>query len=315
MRWICKVAAFKFLGAIPAGEHVHFFIQKRITQSLKVTNGMVLQKIQVGTEYLDFLEEVLGARDVSSITHVDIGAGWMPTIPLLLYSVGFDRQLLLDIRRNMDIKLVSDVVCTFRQVVSKEKSLENRCKRLPPLVEPTDTLESYLTRVGIRYVGPYRADDLLNERGFKFITCTQVLLHLNKDQLRSLFQAIAAALKDGGVFVAPVHLHDIYSDFDKSLSPYNKWRYSEFVWENVINSKMMSFNRLTASEYRQVLEESGLKIISFRVAEPTMLDFEQFKRIKIHKQFSYVPERELASKYLFLAAKHGDTHGNFPCVS
>jgi hypothetical protein len=78
---------------------------------------------------------------------------------------------------------------------------------------------------------------------------------------------------------------------------------------------MMSINRLTASEYRQLLEESGLELVEFRVAEPTVSDMQQLRRIKVHKQFSRVPERELAAKDLFLAAKHGGTDGNFPGVS
>lgn len=303
MRWILKVAAFKLLGLVPEGNITYRFVQENITRSLRVTEGRVLQKIQVGMEYLDSIEQILEDTDFRQITHVDIGAGWMPTIPLLFYSTGFDHQLLLDIHRNLDARTVSDVVCRFRQLVSKEKNFKGRCKRLPPIVEASETLESYLTRIGIRYVAPYGENDLLSDRSFKIITCTQVLLHLSKHQLRSLFQVISSALKSGGLFLAPIHLYDIYSDFDKSLSPYNKWKYSDFVWEKMINSKMMTFNRLTTSEYRQLLEKSGLEIIKYDVAEPTASDLQQFRRIKVHKQFSSVPETELAAKYLFFAAR------------
>jgi hypothetical protein len=234
---------------------------------------------------------------------VDIGAGWMPTIPLLFYSSGFDRQILLDINPNLDVRIVSDVVQAFRQVVAKDKNLQSRCQRLPPIVHPFETVETYLTRLGIRYVAPYSEKDLVNDQGFKIVTCTQVLLHLSKHQLRSLFQAVSLALADRGLFLAPVHLYDIYSDFDKRLSPYNKWRYSDFVWERLINSKMMTFNRLTASEYRRLLEASGLDVIKYHVAEPTDSDLQQFRRTKVHKQFTNVPETELAARYLFFAAR------------
>jgi hypothetical protein len=315
MQWVLKVVAFKVLGLLPGGNITHRFMQETITQSLRVTEDRVLQKIQVGMEYLDYIEEVLDGKDLSAITHVDIGAGWMPTIPLLFYSVGLERQLLLDVRRNMHAKIVRDVIYAFRQLVSQHRNLKARCRRLPPLMEPGDTVEAYLRRIGLHYIAPYDCGDLLNEKGFKFVTCTQVLLHLNKDQLRSLFKVISSALKDGGLFLAPIHLYDVYSDFDKSLSPYNKWRYSDFVWDKMINSTLMSFNRLTASEYRQVLEESGLEIMKFHVAEPTLSDLQKLRRIKVHKQFSHVPETELAAKYLFFAAKRPDADVDLPRLS
>ena len=116
-------------------------------------------------------------------------------------------------------------------------------------MNPRSMLEHYLARLGIRYAAQYGLEDLLDEKGFKFITCTQVLPCLTKEQVRALLQIIASALKDGSVFVATIHLYDLYSSFDKTLSSYNKWRYSDFVCERLINSKMTSFKRLTASEY------------------------------------------------------------------
>src|SRR5438093_905337 len=248
MRWIWKVAAFKGFGWTPGGEAIYHFIQRNITRSMAVSaSGNVLPKIHVGMKYLDFIERVLRIKDFSAIRHVDIGTGWMPTIPLLFYSVGFERQVLCDIRYHLQPEIVSDVISTFRQVVSQDTNLEARCRHLPPLMDSGDKLESYLARIGIRYIAPYAYDDLLKEKGFKIITCTDVLLHLNKDQLRSLFKAVASALKkDGGIFIAPIPLYDVYSIFDRSLSPYNKWRYSDFVWEKLVNSELMSFNRLTA---------------------------------------------------------------------
>jgi SAM-dependent methyltransferase len=315
MRWIWKVMAFKVLGQMPGGEAIHYFLQKNITQSVVATDEAVLQRTRVGIEYLDFMGQFLNIEDFSGMTHVDIGAGWMPMIPLLFYSAGFERQLLCDIRRNLRPEIVADVISTFRRVASHEKDLEIRCRRLPPPIDPRDTLERYLARLGIRYVAPYGLHDLLEEKGFKFITCTQVLPCLNKEQLRSLLRIIASALKGGGIFVAAIHLYDLYSSFDKTISPYNKWKYSDLLCEWLINSKMMSINHLTASEYRQLFEESGLEIVEFRVAEPTISDLQELRRIKVHKQFSHVPERELAAKDLFLAAKHGGTDANFPGVS
>lgn len=40
----------------------------------------------------------------------------------------------------------------IRQVVSQQRDLETRCRRLPPLMDPRHTLENYLRRLGNRYI-------------------------------------------------------------------------------------------------------------------------------------------------------------------
>jgi hypothetical protein len=39
------------------------------------------------------------------------------------------------------------------------------------------------------------------------------------------------------------------------------------------------------------------------------------KHIKVRKQFSHVPKRELVAKDLFLGAKHGGADVSFPSLS
>lgn len=308
MRWLFKVAAFKALSLVLGGKFAYSIIQKKLLRSVLPTRERVMQKFQVGMDYLEFLKQLFKLHQLRQAIHINIGSGWIPTIPLLFYSVGVERQVLCDIRRNLDIEIVSDVVQTFREI-ARERSASERgnFQRVPPLVEQGEGLDDYFARLGTTYVVPYESHDFLRERGYKLITCTQVLLYLNKEQLNSLFQMIASGLAgDGGIFIATVHLYDLYSNFDRSISRYNKWRYSDFTWERVINSKLMSFNRLTASDYRQLLENYGFEILEFRVTEPTASDLEVLRRTAIHEKFRHIPESELAATHLFFAAKLKD---------
>lgn len=78
---------------------------------------------------------------------------------------------------------------------------------------------------------------------------------------------------------------------------------------------MMNFNRLTASEYRLQLEESGLEIREFRMTAPTVSNLHELSRIKVHKQFRHVPEREFAARYLFFVIISGGAHVSVPSLS
>ena len=61
----------------------------------------------------------------------------------------------------------------------------------------------------------------------------------------------------------------MFSDLG-GISKYNNLRYSPWVWENVVNSRLMSFNRLKAPDYRAALEQAGfvpdqvLDVVMFR---------------------------------------------------
>ena len=60
---------------------------------------------------------------------------------------------------------------------------------------------------------------------------------------------------------------------------------------------------------------SKIKIMEFHLAELTAWDLPELRLIKIHKQFSDMPEREIPVKDLFLTTKYGSINANFPGLS
>src|SRR5437016_6027641 len=106
MNWRVKVAGFKALSCLPGGKGFYRFTQKHLTGSLRATEARVSQKIDIGFQYaarltaLDLKDALLKGH------HLDFGAGWHPTIPLLFYSLGVDRQSLLDVTPLLDDSLV-----------------------------------------------------------------------------------------------------------------------------------------------------------------------------------------------------------------
>jgi hypothetical protein len=174
---------------------------------------------------------------------------------------------------------------------------------MPPLPDEQESLDSYLTRLQVRYAVPFGPSDLVTEHGPTIITATQVLLHLGADELASMFSMVATALAGGrGIFLGTVHLYDLWSDVDRSISRYNKYRFSDFVWNRLINSRLMAYNRLTSGDYRRYLERAGLELLEYAVQGPTPRELDAFRRVPVHRTFEQVPESELASTHLFFVA-------------
>jgi hypothetical protein len=301
MRWIAKAVAFKLLSGVPGGYSIHRFAQRWVTRSIVPTQGRILQKAQVGAQYLAALEALAPGQGLANVTHVDIGAGWMPTIPLFFWALGCDRQLLCDVYPNINIFTLAGTIRCFRELAA-QGALPRDLARVPPDIEPGESVQAYLSQLGIRYSAPYELSEIPAEPGWKLITCTQVLCCLKSPAISALLQAVAQAVRGGGLFIATVHLYDLWSDFDSKVSAYNKFRYSDFVWERVLNSRLIYQNRLTVSDYRAIVEAAGLRILELRVEKPTDADVEELRRVGVHRKFRGVPEKELACRHLFIAA-------------
>jgi SAM-dependent methyltransferase len=301
MRWVTKAVAFKLLSGLPGGYIIYRFAQRWITRSTVPTPGRILQKAQVGAQYLAALEALAPSRGLANVTHVDIGAGWMPTIPILFWTLGCDRQLLCDVYPNIDVFTLAGTVRCFRKLAN-EGRFPRSPMRLPRDVAPGETVQGYLSELGIRYSAPYDPSEIPAEPGWKLITCTQVLLHLRAAALPALFRAVAQALRGGGLFLATIRLYDLWSDFDPRVSAYNKFRYSDFIWERVLCSRLMYYNRLTVSDYRAAAAAAGLRILELRCEEPSEADIEELRKVRVHRKFCGVPEKELACRHLFIAA-------------
>jgi hypothetical protein len=65
----------------------------------------------------------------------------------------------------------------------------------------------------------------------------------------------------------------------------------------------MSYNRLKARDYRELLEQAGFAIRHFDVTGPTAADLADLSRIPIHECFSYYSREELGAKNLFFVAE------------
>jgi len=303
VNWLLKVGMFKLLSALPRGGSLYHWAQWNLTRSPIPTQGKVRQKIEVGIRYLLFMRQHFAGWDYRNVRYVDIGVGWAPIIPLLFFSAGVDRLTLCDIRRHLTLANVVRTIQIFRRIA--QGCVQDRVQlcRMPPLPRDGDQLDHCLARMGMRYVVPYRLSDVAGETGPKLISAAEVLLYLVPSDLESLLRMMRDALKkDGGVFMATIHLYDLWSDVDRSISRYNKYRYSEFVWNRLINSRLMAYNRFTASDYRACVEKAGLEIIEFHVDGPKQEDLEELRRIRVHKVFYGKTETELAGRHLFFAA-------------
>ena len=305
MRWYLKSAGFKVLSAIPGGTRLYSFTQQKITHSTDATVERVEQKIRVGLEYWDWLKAHNRAERVRDGTVLDFGAGWHPTIPLLFYCFGVQRQELLDLSQLMTPAGVADTVTLLRNAVSSpDWPRKGDLKRLPDV--PTDVnadVRTILGHWGMTYHTPYAPETGSLRSSVDAAICTQVLLHISRDGIHHCFRMLHDILKPGGLIMGTVHLMDLYSHTDRSITPYNHLKYSPETWERWVNTPMMPFNRFKARDYREALTATGFRIVEERINTPSTEDYAQLDKVQAHPYFNRYTRDELVAKQLFFVAE------------
>jgi SAM-dependent methyltransferase len=302
MHWLAKAASLKILSAIPGGEKLYRLGQEKLTRSLDPTPSRVAQKLEVGLEYLNWLEREGAASQLLQGTHLDYGAGWHPTIPLLYYSMGADRQVLCDLRPLLKAKTVAQTVEVFRSIVGEPSwGHRNKIKRLPDAGGLANgPLEAWLQGMGMRYLAPCQDGLAEFDGSVDVITCTQVLYYVARSRLAGCFSQIRSLLKPGGRFLATVRLTT--PDLG-GLSDYGHLRFSPESWERFFNSSLLSYNLMKAADYREALERAGFKVVHFELNRPTEQDWAEFKQVRRHPDFDRYRPEELACKHLFFLAQ------------
>lgn len=303
MNWRLKCSLFRMLSTVPMGEEIYQFAQRHITRSILPTADRTRGKVLVGLKYVRWLREHGHAACIEGGTHFDFGAGWNPKVPLTLYSCGVRTQRLLDLTPVMNAEDCARTIHLFREVapaLAKEEGVE--FSRLPPETSAEVPLDRQLGALGITYDAP--SGDLLSQLAGQadFVTSTQVLLHIEESILRECFRAIYQALKPGGLFLATIHLRPLYGGFEMGPARYDYLRYSPEEWAR-FGSRIMSYSRLKAPDYRRLLEEAGFALPGFEITQGTPEDFTDLAQVRVHPCFAHYSREDLAAQHLFFAAQ------------
>lgn len=292
IKFLAKIAAQKALSATPGGARAWTWLQDYVTRSTAPTPGAVQQKADVALSYVDLLSSLNGGNEQLRGPHVDLGAGWHLTIPLVFWRLGSEEQHLIDIARHARADLVFPVV----SMVDAMDLGERDGRHLPP--PDCVGLDAYISRIGLTYHAPVRGRWPLPNGSAALVTSTQTLYYPPCAVVRDLFGEAVRVLRRGGRFIATIHLYDPYSNVDRSLSRFNYLRYSERTWNRWFNSELMTYNRLRASDYAALFHGLPFEADIWKVDGGTPEDLQELDRITVSPDFARYDRRDLSSTHL-----------------
>ncbi|MGH7842296.1 MAG: methyltransferase domain-containing protein [Candidatus Binataceae bacterium] len=239
MDWRLKVALHWLISSMPFNHKVQFAFQW-LNGSLPVSDQTLEEIIADARRHA----QTLGTSRDGVL--FEFGAGWDLAQPLVMWALGYQRQVLVDIRRLARASLVTDIALRLQQ-----RGLAS--------IAPSHRLEN-LRAHGIRYIAPAdaRATDL-PDASISYIVSTNTLEHIPAGDIAAIFSECRRILAAGGVMSLIIDYQDHWSYADPSLQRFNFRRYSERTWR-FLNPPTHWQNRLQHSDYVALLEQGGFYI-------------------------------------------------------
>lgn len=287
--WKQKALLQRALSALPAGHRVNYLFQRHVTHGLPMPDDDLRAAAALGVHHVQRLTELSG-RDVSAGRFFEFGAGWDLHMPLVLWCLGVNRQLVVDIRPLVRPDLVADVARRLGGPLRLPELV-----RVPPVPDPDSPgLSSFLGGLGIDYRAPCDARETgLPAGSVDFATSTNTLEHIPPDDIRAILRECHRILADDGLMSFQIDYKDHYSYFDGSISAYNFLAFDERAWRRY-NSSLHFQNRLRHRQHVALLEDAGFEIVEEQLTRGSEDDLALLASLPVQPPFAGQDLEDLA---------------------
>ena len=266
MQWRYKAAVQNLVGVLPPaiGNPVYYFILSRYGG---LRDSSPMSRLQAGAEIARRIYD--SGRTLESKTVLEVGTGYQLNLPLSLWLCGASQITTVDLNRYLKPKLVmADVeyvrdhqqdLCDLYSGLPATRCVKDRLEQLISCV----SFEDLLATTGVRYLAPADAMHLdLDAETIDYHISFTVLEHIPPSVLRGIFDEGRRLRGPAACLCTTLTLPDDFAHSDDSISSINFLQFSESEWEGLAGNRFMFHNRLRMDDFRALLLDSGLEILS-----------------------------------------------------
>ncbi len=319
MKWTTKARIQNLIAGLPGPlADLCYYRMQRHFGGLR--NPTPVKQIVAGCRLAEAIQQ---HRPLTGARVLEVGSGRSLALPALLWLLGVERTLTVDLNRYLRPELVrSDLAYLQAQQawlrdqltpVAGDAGLTS--ERLEILLAldlerpAASVLEDVLQLCGIDYRAPADASALdLADDSVDVQLSRAVLEHVPPDDLERILREAARVLKPDGLCAHLIDPSDHFQHSDPSISCVNFLRFSEAEWERLAGNRFMYMNRLRASDYLALFADSGLEVLDVSSA----VDEESLKLIEsgglpLDERFTGKTVEDLATTELLLVARPAAT--------
>ncbi|MGB3802242.1 MAG: class I SAM-dependent methyltransferase, partial [Lewinella sp.] len=265
-KWVLKAVVQKAISYLPYKERVNFFFQKYVTKGVELSDEHFGYKLDAARDHLRFYKKY-GTVPLAQATALELGTGWYPIVPTLLYLAGFDRIVSVDIRSWMT---VDRQLTALRKILAYQQDgrlaefvpdmLPERLEKLRRLsAGPPESVAAYNEAIHLDARIMDARQLAFPDHSFDLICSNNTFEHVYPEVLRGILLEFRRVWKPDGVMSHFIDLSDHFAHMDDRITIYNFLRFSARDWARIDND-IQPQNRLRWPDYREMYREVGLPV-------------------------------------------------------
>lgn len=297
-KWILKAIVQKAISFFPFSQRINFFFQKYVTKGVFLSDQYFEDRLVHCANHFSYFQKYNSGK--TNFSHLEVGSGWYPVIPIGMFLYGADSITTIDLARLMNEKLLQTTLKKFLEYHTNgklKKIVKNISEeRLALLVEEATGLSSdyytLLDKFKITYMVMDARKMHLPDHSIDLITSNNTFEHIYPETLKQILVEFKRVIKPGGVMSHAIDLSDHFAHFDKSITIYNYLKFSEAEWRWIDNS-IQPQNRMRIYHYRELYKALSIPLTQEINRE---IDLETYKKVKVNELFlSHSPEENAVS--------------------
>lgn len=242
-----------------------------------------------GLDLLRFLRRY----DVALKAVLEVGTGWIPTLPHMLRAAGAERIILTDIERLGD-------EATWKHAETFVASALGRLAEASGLDEA-----SLWTNLARSDVEEYRVPPrlaALPEGSIDLVYSRTVLEHIPPDLLRTQLEEWRRLLRPGGCCIHFIDNSDHFEHMEERLSRLNFLSVPDWAWKIACFNPQNYQNRLRHSDYIGLFRNAGYELVHVE-GEIDQQALADLRKMKLNKRFSLYKDDDLATLTSVIVAR------------
>jgi SAM-dependent methyltransferase len=303
MNWKLKAHILAFLSRFPGGRKAYHSLQTILGTNKPDSDEYLSRALEI----VEMIREA--GQEPCNGSFFEIGTGWWPFVPFLMYLVGASKVISYDVNPWLNHCYAME---TFRALGNHLPFISNRLGLdLKSLQERYNVgskgndlgtlLQAF--RVDYQCPGDARKTDL-PDKSIDFVCSSNVLAHIPLDILRDIHRESWRILRPGGLAVHRIGPSDQFCIGDRSITSANFLRYSHRQWYWYGGSGLAYQNRLRCVQHCQLLKEAGFSIIIDRIRiDSNALEAIRTGKQPVHPDFASFTPEELSASYLWLVGR------------
>lgn len=310
--WRRRVLLYRVASALPGAESLLDWYRLHLGGVQRLDLGQRTNELREMVHMLRMAGATVQGKDL-----VEIGAGWHPILPALLFGMGARSIVMTDLTRHMTGPLV-DATIKYLLANSQEFADVAGCSEgtmhrrwsalLPGHRRWTDVWQSQ----GITYRAPL---DFVRGRlpleSADLVFSNSCLNYVPAPVLRGVMTASLRLLRPGGFIAHNIHVYDDLAGHDPSIRPWNFLCYSEEEWQRLGNCRAHYQNRLRPRDYAELATGTGM-VVLYDERVPLETSPADRDRLALHPDFRRLPIDEINCSHYLLVATKPDARSTLP---